>query len=88
MLMQTPVVAFDVGGVKDAIPNQELGIVVPQGDTEKMADEVISLIADKNRLRMMGKKARLFVQENFPMQKMIDQVDHYMNELIDKRNSR
>lgn len=87
MLMQTPVVAFDVGGVKDAIPNQELGIVVPQGDTEKMADEVISLITDENRLKIMGKKARLFVQENFPMQKMIDQVDLYMRELIDKRKS-
>jgi glycosyltransferase involved in cell wall biosynthesis len=82
MLTKTPLVAFDVGGVVDAIPNREVGIVVPQGDINKMANEAVLLLNDTDRLKTMGKRARTFVQENFPMQKMVDQTDHYIRELV------
>ena len=88
MLMETPVVAFDVGGVVDAIPSGDIGIVVPQGDTQKMAEEAVSLLNDEYRLKIMGQKARLFVQDNFPMQKMVDETDLYIKELVNKRKSK
>ena len=88
MLIETPLVAFDVGGVVDAIPNRDLGIVVPQGDTQQMAEEAISLLNDKNRLKTIGQKARLFVQEKFPMQKMVDETDEYIKGLVHKRSTK
>jgi glycosyltransferase involved in cell wall biosynthesis len=88
MLMETPLVAFDVGGVVDAIPNRDLGIVVPQGDTQKMAEEAVFLLDDENRLKATGQKARLSVQEKFPMQKMVDETDEYIKELVHKRSTK
>jgi len=85
MLMKTPLVAFDVGGVVDAIPKRDLGIVVSQGDTQKMAEEAISLLNDENKLKTTGQKARLFVQDNFPMQRMVDETDEYIKELVNRR---
>jgi glycosyltransferase involved in cell wall biosynthesis len=85
MLMKTPLVAFDVGGVIDAIPNKELGVVVSQGDTQGMAEEAIRLLKDRKRLTNMGENARKFVWENFPMQKMVDKTDQYINELVIRR---
>lgn len=85
MLMETPLVAFDVGGVTDAIPNRDLGIVVPGDEPVLMAEEAVALLKDDAKRTDMGQRARRFVQENFPMHKMIDHTDQYIKELVNRR---
>ena len=60
-----PVVAFDVGGVNEAVCNGETGLLVKRGSTEKLADAIMKLLSDKVLREKMGADGRRFVAENF-----------------------
>ena len=60
-----PVVAFDVGGVNEAVCNGETGLLVKRGSTEKLADAIMKLLSDKALREKMGANGRRFVAENF-----------------------
>ena len=60
-----PVVAFDIGGVKEAVINGETGLLVKLGSTEAFADALLKLISDKTLRMKMGDDGRRFVVENF-----------------------
>jgi glycogen(starch) synthase len=60
-----PVVAFEVGGVNEAVCNGETGFLVKRGSTEKLADAIMKLLSDKALREKMGADGRRFVAENF-----------------------
>ena len=60
-----PVVAFDVGGVNEALLNGETGLLVKRGSTDKLADAIMKLLSDKALREKMGANGRRFVAENF-----------------------
>jgi len=60
-----PVVAFDVGGVNEALRNGETGLLVKRGNTDELADAVMRLLSDKNLRQKMGVNGRKFVLENY-----------------------
>ncbi len=60
-----PVVAFNIGGVNEAVRNGETGLLVKCGDTDALADAVTRLLSDLGLREKMGAAARQFVAENF-----------------------
>jgi len=60
-----PVVAFDVGGVNEAVRNGETGLLVKRGSSEELADALLKLLSDKVLREKMGASGRRFVIENF-----------------------
>jgi glycogen(starch) synthase len=60
-----PVVAFDVGGVNEAVRNGETGLLVKRGSTDMLADAIMKLLSDKALREKMGANGRRFVTENF-----------------------
>ena len=60
-----PVVAFDIGGVNEAVVNGKTGLLVKLGSTEAFADALLKLISDKTLREKMGEDGRRFVVENF-----------------------
>jgi glycosyltransferase involved in cell wall biosynthesis len=60
-----PVVAFEVGGVNEAVCNGETGLLVKRGSTDKLADVIMKLLSDKALREKMGANGRKFVAENF-----------------------
>jgi glycogen(starch) synthase len=60
-----PIVAFEVGGVNEAVCNGETGVLVKRGSTDKFADAVMKLLSDKALREKMGANGRRFVAENF-----------------------
>ena len=60
-----PVVAFDVGGVNEAILNGQTGFLVKRGNTEELVDGLLSLLSNSFLREKMGAKGRKFVTENF-----------------------
>ncbi|MGA2387305.1 MAG: glycosyltransferase family 4 protein [Candidatus Bathyarchaeia archaeon] len=60
-----PVVAFDVGGVKEAMRDGETGLLAKSGDADDLADNVMRLLSDKGIREKMGANGRRFVIENF-----------------------
>jgi glycosyltransferase involved in cell wall biosynthesis len=60
-----PVVAFDIGGVNEALQNRETGLLVNQGDVDALADALLKLLTDKALREKMGSNGRKFASENF-----------------------
>ncbi len=60
-----PVVAFDVGGVKEAVRNGETGLLVKRGNIKELADATLKLLSDDSLRKKMGGNGRRFVTENF-----------------------
>ncbi len=60
-----PVVAFNIGGVNEALRDGETGLLVERGNTDELADAVSRLLSDKGLRERMGADARKFVAENF-----------------------
>lgn len=71
-----PVVATDVGGVREAVEEGEMGYIVPSGDDEKMADRIIQVLSDPVRAREMGERGRLSVAEKFS-------CDHHLKNTLE-----
>ena len=59
-----PVVAFNVGGVREAILNNETGLLVKPSSRE-LAEAIMKLLADCSVREKMGGKGREFVSANF-----------------------
>jgi len=60
-----PVVAFDIGGVNEAVHNGETGILVKLGSTSGLVDALQKLLGDRALREKMGINGRRFVTENF-----------------------
>ena len=60
-----PVVAFDAGGVNEAVRGGETGLLVNCGNTDDLADAMIRLLSDNNLRQKMGANGRKFVLENY-----------------------
>ena len=60
-----PVVAFEVGGIGEAVRNGETGFLVKLGNTEEFADAIIRLLSDRALHDKMGLDGRRFVMENY-----------------------
>jgi glycosyltransferase involved in cell wall biosynthesis len=59
-----PVVAFNVGGVHEAVLDKETGLLV-KPNSQELADALLKLLADWALREKMGKKGREFVANNF-----------------------
>ena len=60
-----PVVAFDVGGVNEAVRNGETSLLVKRGSSDELANALLKLLGDKALREKMGVNGRRFVTENF-----------------------
>ena len=54
MLLGVPVIASDVGGMKDIINNGEDGILYAFADEKMLADEIINIFSDRNKAESLS----------------------------------
>ena len=59
-----PVVAFNVGGVREAVLDKETGLLV-KPDSRELADAIIKLLSNWSFREKMGSRGREFVSGNF-----------------------
>jgi glycosyltransferase involved in cell wall biosynthesis len=59
MAMGLPVVASDIGGIKDLVQNGENGLLTPPGDAHALSEALALLCRDPERRRRMGTAGRL-----------------------------
>lgn len=58
MSLGKPVVATDVGGNSEAVVNGQTGIIVPPDDSSALAQAIMTLLSNVERMKMMGRKGR------------------------------
>ena len=79
----TPVVAFDVGGMPDAVINEVTGQLVPLGDVKEMGKALLSLIFNSEKRGVMGKKCREKIEEQYKLGIQAQRYLELYQELID-----
>ena len=77
-----PVVAFDIGGVNEAVRNGETGLLVERGSTDVLADALIKVISDDALRARMGSSGRRFVSENLTWKLCTDKMLNVYHEVL------
>ena len=70
-----PVVCTSVEGVPEIVRDNETGILVPPKDPGALATGIIKSLNDMDNARKMAEEGRKFVNENFDVKKMVDDID-------------
>ncbi len=82
MACGTPVVAFDVGGISDAVKHMETGYLVQSGNTEELAEGIQKILENEELAKTMGSNGRNLVLENFTCELQAQSFYNLYNELI------
>jgi glycosyltransferase involved in cell wall biosynthesis len=69
-----PVVATDVGGVREAIEDGVTGYVVPAGDWKQLAKQILEVMSS-GCMRKMGEINKIISNEKFSLVKMIETTE-------------
>jgi glycosyltransferase involved in cell wall biosynthesis len=82
--MGRPVVCTSVDGSPEVVLDGETGYVVPASDTAAMAEAVLRLIANPNRMVEMGSRARARVSEHFDVRESVARVGKLYMQLMNE----
>jgi glycosyltransferase involved in cell wall biosynthesis len=63
MACKTPIIASDIPGVRDVIDGA--GLLVEPRNPKKLADELLRVFANADEARLMGKRGRKMVEQNY-----------------------
>jgi glycosyltransferase involved in cell wall biosynthesis len=80
MSVGRPVVATDVGSIREAVSEGQTGHLVPPGDADQLTSRVLELASDQLRARTMGAIAREKVVDRWSLDVMVQGYER----LIDK----
>lgn len=69
-----PVVAANVGGIPDIVVNEKTGILFEGGDSNGLAEKVISLWKDLQKRETLGKNARDFIERECSDKLMVEKT--------------
>jgi glycosyltransferase involved in cell wall biosynthesis len=69
-----PVVATDVGDVKEIVIDNETGALAKPGDFKKIADSTVEILMDEGLGRKLGQNGRAHVEKNFSYDAIIPKI--------------
>jgi glycosyltransferase involved in cell wall biosynthesis len=81
-----PLVVTDVGGNSEAVIHGKTGFVVPAKDTNKLADSISVLLADKQLAIHMGEEGRRRARRFFSIETMIDKIENLYITTLNQKN--
>lgn len=80
--MGVPVVVSDIPGAVNAMENGKTGIVVKKGSVKSLYHALDNLKADKSLLEQMGKKGRLYIEDQFDQEVVFKNILKDRNRLL------
>jgi glycosyltransferase involved in cell wall biosynthesis len=69
-----PVVAGDVGGLRDLVVHEETGLLVPPGDVAVLREALTRLLDDADLRRRFGEAGRARIAEHFTWRRFADET--------------
>ncbi len=88
MSVGLPIVASDVGGITEALPDSETGLVVAPGNADGLARALVSLLDDPAHGARMGAAARARLERRFTRAQMIEGVLAVYDEVLARAPAR
>lgn len=77
MLAKLPMIVTDVGGNKEAIINEQNGLVVPPKSPQKLADAIVYLYNNHEITKQMGVRGQQRAIENFSLERCVAQYNEF-----------
>ena len=77
-----PIIATNVGGIKDIILEDKTGYIVDKDDIDGFAEKLWELIENENKRQEMSQNGWSFVEEKFQYTKLIKNIDEYYKSLL------
>lgn len=81
MRFALPVIAFDAGGIKDWLHNGVNGYLVPWMDTDRYAERIDELLADKNLARRMGERGLELVSRDYDFEAYLQRLEALFSQM-------
>ena len=81
MSVGLPVIATDVGGVREAVVHQQTGLLVPR-TTEALVEAIDGLLRDRSRLGAMQQRARQVFEERFTLAHVVAQYQRVYEKVL------
>ena len=78
--VETPVIAYNVHGIKDSVKDGETGILVEKGDYRSLAENAIKLVKDRHKYAIFQEKARKW-SKRFTWEKTIKESTQLIESL-------
>lgn len=82
MAAYRPVVATDVGGVRDVVHHGKTGLLVRKGDAESFAAAVVGLVRDPERARRFSEEGQRRVSREFSLRSMLEAYSSLYRSLL------
>ena len=72
-----PVIATNVSGNAELVEDGVSGILVPPGNSGKIAHAICELLSDENKRRQMGMESKKIVEEKYSWNYKIKEIENY-----------
>ncbi len=82
MFARIPVVAFDCGGVSDAVENEKTGFLIKSGDNLMFRKCLEKLMGNKDLRLEMGRNSKEKAEKEFTIGRMIDSYEKIFKEVL------
>lgn len=86
MSLGKPIVASNVGGIRDLIEDGKNGILVPPRDSNALRKAISRLIRNKKLAEGLGKIGKMEVYPDFDASTMVKKIDNLYESLLSKVN--
>ena len=83
--MHVPVLATDVGGVRELVLHGETGMLARAGDVQGIATHLVELVQDRARATAMADQARTRIEREFSFAARMRKVERVYDELMGER---
>lgn len=80
--MAKPVVASDIGGIREAVIDGQTGLLTPPRDVPALAHRIETLMGDAALRERLGQQARARVLAQYTLRQMTDQILSLYRELL------
>ncbi len=88
MAMAKPIVATRHGGSLETVLDGETGWLVEPSNPDGLGDMLRTVLADKEKLRVVGEKGRAWVRNNFTALRMCEKTIELYRELIEEKRQK
>ena len=78
MAEKKPVIAFDIRSSGEIVEDGQTGFLVPRGDVESMAERIIQLANDRQKLTEFGNNGLRRVESMFTIDQVINNVRDFL----------
>ena len=80
--MQRPVVAYNVGGISEAMQQGVGGCLVKKGAVEELAKQIRDLLENPHKRYEMGESGRKYVAERFSMESLVVRHERFYMDIL------